>query len=414
MKVLHVIPSVSPVRGGPSQAVLEMVKVLRETGIDTEIATTNDHGTELLNVPLRKRTDYQQVPVWFFSRFSPPISAIREFRFSYDFTIWLWQNIHNYELLHIHTIFCYTSTMAMIIAQWKKVPYIVRPCGMLCEWSLQQKKLKKELYLSLIEKTNLNHSISIHFTSISEQQEAAPLNLASANFIIPHGLTIPNTIPDANQRLRQHFNLPLDQPIILFLSRLHPKKGLDYLIPALGKLSDYRFAFIIAGSGDPEYETEVKTLVKTHGIEQETHFTGFVKGEIKDLLIQGSDIFALTSYSENFGISVLEALGAGLPVLVTPGVALSDIIQQNQIGYVTELDVDAISTTIQRFLDNHKLAEKMGASYGSLRYRARQFILDNYTWDKIALKMVSVYEDIISRTSCYSKLSSNPEQEPHP
>ncbi|MFM6197919.1 MAG: glycosyltransferase, partial [Dolichospermum sp.] len=122
-----------------------------------------------------------------------------------------------------------------------------------------------------------------HFTSISEQQEAAPLNLASANFIIPHGLTIPNTIPDANQRLRQHFNLPLDQPIILFLSRLHPKKGLDYLIPALGKLSDYRFAFIIAGSGDPEYETEVKTLVKTHGIEQETHFTGFVKGEIKDL-----------------------------------------------------------------------------------------------------------------------------------
>ncbi|MFM9158485.1 MAG: glycosyltransferase, partial [Dolichospermum sp.] len=114
--------------------------------------------------------------------------------------------------------------------------------------------------------------------------------------------------------------------------------------------------------------------MKTHGIEQETHFTGFVKGEIKDLLIQGSDIFALTSYSENFGVSVLEALGAGLPVLVTPGVALSDIIQQNQIGYVTELDVDAISTTIQRFLDNHKLAEKMGASYGSLRYRARQFI----------------------------------------
>lgn len=388
MKILHVIPSVAPVRGGPSAAVLKMVQALNQLGIQSEIATTNDNGSQLLDVPLGKCVDYHGVPVRFFSRFSPPINSVREFAFSQDLTNWLWHNIKRYDLLHIHAIFSYASTAAMAIARLQKVPYIIRPIGQLCTWSLQQSAMKKQLYLKIIEKANINHSYKIHFTATAEQQESAHLNLTCPGFVLPLGISIPPKIAHARQLVRQHFNLPADEPIILFLSRLHPKKGLDYLIPALGKLSHYRFSFVLAGGGTPKYESYLKSLVVTHGIEEKSHFTGFVKGEFKDLLIQGADLFTLTSHSENFGVAVLEALAGGIPALVTPGVALADMITQQQLGYVTELNVEAIAFTIKQILIHPQNMKEMGD-------RARQFILKNYTWDKVALQMISVYKSII-------------------
>jgi glycosyltransferase involved in cell wall biosynthesis len=104
--------------------------------------------------------------------------------------------------------------------------------------------------------------------------------------------------------------------------------------------------------------------------------------------MQGSDLFTLTSYSENFGVAALEALAVGLPVLLTPGIALADLVAQQHLGYVTELQVTAIASAIQQVLDCPEEAKKRGD-------RARKFILENYTWDRIASKLISVYTEII-------------------
>jgi glycosyltransferase involved in cell wall biosynthesis len=388
MKVLHVIPSVAVVRGGPSQAVLEMVAALNQQGLEVEIATTNDNGPDLLDVPLGQRSLYRQVPVWFFPRFSPNVHAVREFAFSSDLTSWLWQNIDRYDLLHIHAIFSYPSTVAMAIARHHHIPYIVRPLGQLCTWSLAQSARKKQIYLNAIERANLNGCRSIHFTSAAEQQEAAQLDLSPPSFILPHGLAIPPTIPDARQRLRQYFDLPADEPIVLFLSRLHPKKGLDSLIPALAELADRRWTFVLAGSGDPEYETKIKSLIAANNIQDRTLCPGMVTGELKDVLLQGADLFALTSYSENFGVSVLEALASGLPALVTPGVALADLVDKQQLGYVPALDVRSIATSIEQALANLDRLQLMGA-------RAHKFIAENYTWQKTATDLIDIYRSLM-------------------
>ncbi|AFZ27940.1 glycosyltransferase [Cylindrospermum stagnale PCC 7417] len=389
MKILHIIPSVASVRGGPSQAIVETVKALRNQGVDTEIATTNDNGNDLLDVPLGKLIDYKQVPVRFFPRFSPKVNSIREFAFSSQLTRWLWQNISNYDLLHVHAIFSYASTAAMAIARFQGIPYIVRPLGQLSEWSLQQSARKKQIYLNLIERTNLSHSRALHLTSQQEQQEVYHLGLDAPSFVLPHGVSIPPPILNVRYLLRQHLNLPTDEPVILFLSRLHPKKGLEYLIPALGKLTHHRFTFVLAGSGSKEYVAEIESLLISTGIRSRTHFAGFVAGETKNLFLQGSDLFALTSHAENFGLSVLEALAVGVPVLLTSGVALASIVQQHQLGYIAELDVLAIASALEHYLSHPQETKEMCD-------RARQVVMENYTWERVAQEMIVVYEKIIN------------------
>jgi glycosyltransferase involved in cell wall biosynthesis len=390
LKVLHIIPSVATVRGGPSQAVIEMVSALRSQGVDAEIATTNDNGKNLLDVPLYELTDqlseYGHVPIRFFPRFSPNIHTVREFAFSRSLTTWLWQHITEYDLVHVHAIFSYASTIAMAIARIKKVPYINRPLGQLCTWSLQQSKLRKQIYLKLIEHSNLLHSQALHFTAQQELEEFNLLKLNIPSFILPHGVQIPFPIPNAQERVRKLLQIPDHFPVLLFMSRIHPKKGLEYLIAALGKLKEYDFAFVIAGSGEPDYISQIQDLLVTHGISDRTHLVGFVESETKNLYLQGADLFALTSHSENFGIATIESLASGTPVLITDGVAIAPMVKEQSIGYVTKLEINAIASTIQDFFEYPHIATQKGE-------RAQQYIAEHYAWTKIAQKLITMYAE---------------------
>lgn len=390
MRVLHVIPSVGPVRGGPSQAVLEIVRTLNQIGIQSEIATTNDNGPGLLRVPLGVKTLFEQAPVWFFPRFSPRLAPVREFAYSHELTVWLRENMDRYDLVHVHAFFSYACTVAMAMARRKHIPYLVRPLGLLCEWSLQQHALRKRLYLALIERRNLNGSAGLEYTAEQELAEAATLRLRAPGFVLPFGVDLPPDIPDARQRLRKLIHAPLDEPVILFLARLHPKKGLHHLLAGAENVAARRFSVVVAGIGAPDYEAQLKAQAAAGSLRGRVHFVGFAQGDTKHMVLQGADVFALTSYSESFGIAVMEALAAGLPALVTPGVPLAQLVEHFQLGWVTALNTLSIAAALDQALARGDHGEAI-----LRRERARAVIAQNFTWELVAARMAATYQAVL-------------------
>jgi glycosyltransferase involved in cell wall biosynthesis len=390
VRVLHVIPSVSPVRGGPSQAVLEAVGPLRRLGIDAEIATTNDDGPGLLDVPLDRLTDWNGVPVRFFPRFSPRVGAVREFAFSAGLTRWLWRHVRDYDLLHVHALFSYPASMAMRVARARAVPFLCRPSGLLCRWSLQQSRAKKRLFLRLLDRANLNASAAIEYTAEQEREESGDVGLRAPAVVLPYGLHLAPELPGARAQLCQRLGLPEAPPIVLFMSRLHVKKGLNILVDALGQLAATPFSLVVAGSGSPEYEQEVKTQVAAGPLRDRTHFVGFAGGDFKQLLLQGADLFVLPSHSESFAISVLEAIASGTPVLTTPGVPLASLVERFDLGWVAEPDVPAMTVVLRQALPT-------AASSTPDRARGRRLVEKNFSWESIAARLSHLYRAVLDR-----------------
>jgi glycosyltransferase involved in cell wall biosynthesis len=398
MKVLHVIPSLAKVKGGPTQITLEMVKALRARGVDAEIATTDDNGLERLDVPLRQRLEYEQVPVWFLPRFSPPL---RDYIFSPDLAHWLWQNSKNYDILHTHYLFSFAPTCAAAIARQQGIPYIATPYGMLTPWALAHQKLKKQIY-SKIERHNLKSAIAIHCSTLEESQNVQDFQVSTPSFVVPYGVHLPTPQPQAKTHLHRSYGIPETTPIILFLSRLHPKKRPDLLIEALSKLAfkNKKFHLILAGSGNSDYLSYLTSLVSSLGLTSQTSITGFVTGQKKDLLLQGSDIFVLPSYSENFGIAVAEAMAAGLPVIITPDVQIASDIAADSAGLIVKGEVEAVQNVIAQLLDCPELRQKLGEN-------GKRLVRCRYSWSAIASSLSRIYYSLLEQQPIPQALASD-------
>ncbi len=395
MRILHVIPSVNPALGGPTQVVLNLVKALRKISVDAEIVTTNDCGSTLLEVPLSKRVDYYGIPVWFLPRFSPPL---KEFIFSWALTTWLWKHLADYDLVDTHYLFSYAPTCAAAIARQRGIPYTVRTMGQLAPWALAQGRWKKQLYLRLLERRNLNRAAVVHCTSAGEAADVQHCGVTSPVVTVPLGVDPQPWIPDAAARVRHRYGIPHDVPIVLFLSRLHYKKRPDLLLQALHWLGDRcPWHCVLAGSGDPDYTNYLMAQITELHIGDRVTMTGFVDGYDKYLLLQGADLFVLPSFSENFGIAVAEALAAGLPVIITPDVQIAPDVAAARAGLVVEGTVDAIAGAITQILmeDGHR---------HELGKHGKQLAAERYSWQAVAQQQCLIYQTILEQSTGKQRL----------
>ena len=275
----------------------------------------------------------------------------------------------------------------MCLARKHNIPYVVRPIGQLETWSLQQSKWRKRAFLSLFERKNLSQANAIHYTAESEKKQAN-FNVATLNsdlaHVIPLGVHSQMGLKFSKSDFSKKYQLDSNSTVFLFLSRIHPKKGLELLIDAFGCIEDQSWTLLIAGDGSPAYLDSLKQRIKNAGLSERCKFIGFVEGKEKDQLMQSADFYTLTSYSENFGIAVLEALGAGTPVIITKEVALSEQVETHKLGYVCDLSIESIKGSLTRALskDGHNLAD------------TSKFVEQYYSWHSISQKLIDLYRSM--------------------
>jgi len=383
MKILHVIPSISRRRGGPSTAILSMVRELRRKGVDASILTTNDnHIHRDRYSPLGCWFWIDDVPVLMFPAIDSRSKLIREFLISPQLSYWLIRNINNYDALHIHSVFSYCSSTSMLIARLMKIPYIVRTIGQLNKWSLSQSRMRKIIMLFLVENANLRHATAIHVTSEYERQELSHVCKGKNILCLELGVDIPNSAEPRSQSIGNSKIIRF-----VFLSRIHPKKQLDLLLQTLAHLyndeNEKLWKLFIAGDGENDYISYLKSLVEDYGIGCNVEWMGHLYEEQKFRLLTISDWYVLPSKSENFGLSVVESLSSGLPVIISSEVGISDIVFRYNAGLVVGQNMSL----------EDALRFALKGVPNEMRRAASQLATERFSWQPIIQKLSLFYNE---------------------
>lgn len=372
--------------------VMGLSKGLAAQAVEVTILTTDangDTGQAPLDVPINQPVEQDGYQIRYFH-----CSPFRRYKFSLDLLNWLAAHICDYDLAHIHALFSPVSSGAAAIARTRKFPYILRPLGTLDPADLQKKKHLKHLYAALLERPNLAGAAAVHFTSDQEAKVSERFGVTTRDIVLPLGVE-PQPIATVNS-IRSQFGLPEDVPLIVFMSRIDPKKGLDLLLPALEQLlaEKLSFHFVLAGANpqDPIYESLIRAQIQSSPLARCTTITGFISGTPKTQLLQAADLFVLPSYYENFGIAVAEAMVAGVPVVISDQVHIWQDIDRAQAGWICSCNVDSLTHQLRAALQNADERRARGAN-------AQAQALEHYSWQSIAQQMVQVYHSIIESQS---------------
>jgi glycosyltransferase involved in cell wall biosynthesis len=386
MRILHVTPTYLPARryGGPIFAVHGLCKSLVDSGHEVHVFTTNIDGKEESNVPLDQPVDLDGVKVWYFqSKF------LRKLFFSPKMKRRLRKEAGFFNLLHIHSLFVWPTLMAARFANSKGIPYVLSPHGMLNPTLIHKKnRWVKLAWISLFDRWNMKRASGIHYTSALENNEAEGFaGKLPAAFVVPFGIDLATDENKATNVVGP-IELALNNEYILFLGRVHWKKGLDRLIRAMSYV--HHAELIIAGNDEDNFGAELRKIAHEHGLNSRIKFIGPVYGAEKKILYEKASIFVLSSYSENFAMTVLEAMAAGCPVIVTPEVGLADSLIESGAGIVTHGDPKKLAVSINGLLADRELRRQMGEV-------GRRTAMEQFAWDKIARQMTAVYERILKR-----------------
>jgi glycosyltransferase involved in cell wall biosynthesis len=349
-----------------------------------QVLTTNVDGRDHLEVPLGVPVDVDGVEVRYF-----PVRAPRRLYVSPRLRDAAAERLRDCEVAHLHSVFLWPTSAAARLAHRREVPVVLSPRGMLVPELMRRRgRLRKHLWLNLVERRTLRRAAAIHCTSALEARDLARARLAlSRVVVVPNGVDV--VTPPAPQAVGARVAEVLrHRPLLLFLGRLSWKKGLEPLVEALAEIGDAQLA--LAGPDEDGLSEPLQALATRHGCGDRLTILGPVAGADKAALLCGCDALVLPSVHENFGNAALEAMSAGRPVIVTPGVGLADTVAAHGAGIVAGGTAVELARAAREILGAPERARTLGEN-------GARAVAEQFTWERVAARMEDLYTELGAR-----------------
>ncbi len=375
MRILHVISSLDRKAGGPPVALAGLAVAQSKLGAQVTVAATYDKGADQdLAHELRK----SGVEV---SLIGP---ATGKFQRHPQIRPILTELIAAADVVHIHTLWEEIQHRAAVLARKFRKPYVFVPHGMLDPWSLSQSAWVKKAYIALRLRRDLNGAMFIHALNPDEAKLLAPLYLIPPCEIIPNGIDPDQLkpLPQAGE-FRKKYPQLADHPYLLFLSRLHPKKGLDFLADSFAIVAAQRpdLRLVVVGPNDGA-EADFDSRIAAAGLGDRVIRTGPLYGREKFAAMVDASLFILPSRQEGFSVAIVEALACGLPVVISEACHFPRVAEEGA-GEIVPLEPRAIAGAVLKFLNDPSRREGASAAAKRLGHQ--------YTWDRIAAQTFQLY-----------------------
>ena len=385
MKIVHSIRNLNFSSGGPVRAIIDLSTKLVERGHEVKIITNED-----TNAPeaWKSNPNHNPCTIPLGKELALGMLLTREQKAKAREAI-EWANV-----VHAHGLWTPLAKNITGMARKMGKPYVISLRGMLDDWCMEQRYTKKMIYLKLGGSAMLNNATLIHSTAEGELAQSGKWFPGSEGVIIPNLLNLKpfEEMPDP-QLARDTFPMfDKGDPVLLYLSRLHYKKGVEHLIEAVKLLRDRGtpHRLLVAGDGDKAYDQKLKSLTKQHGLEDYIAFLGLVVGDEKIALYQAADLFVLPTSQENFGFVIYESLAAGTTVLTTKGVDTWPELEAQAHATICEQRGESIANAIVKLTSDPQLLEKNGKI-------GREWIFDQMHPDQIITQFEQFYSRAIGQ-----------------
>lgn len=388
MKILQVVPYFYPAwsYGGPAKLVYDTSRYFASQGHTVQVYTSDAYDKER-RMSSEKHIHIPNLQVHYFRNLHNTLAYIYNIFFTPGlFFPAIWQ-VRQVDVIHLHDFYTPQNAWISWLAWLYKKPYILSVHGCLEEKRLAQRSFFKRVYLSLFGRWMLRHASMVIATSKNEvvayQEYLVP---SQKIFRLGHGVD-QKEFETAQSKLacRRYFGLKDRSVVVTFLGRIHKIKGLDLLVKAVARIKDQSIEFVIAGSDDG-FLDELKKLIHTHHLSDRVHLWNTCYGEEKAQLFKASDIFIYPSYSEGFSLGILEALAAGLPLIITTGCHFEQV-EKAKAGLIVEPKATALSQAIKKMATDNELRKNAAKN-------AKLLVSQHYSMDVIGDQLLTLYQKV--------------------